>query len=163
MGSGNRSIAAIVVPIALLLLVIWTGKNFYDTPEGMSIYPLEGEPQRMATRLFFEKMTAIAQLSIALLGGMWAFFTLSGTQIKINKIDTKVCFVSTNIAFAVSLLIYTYGYDFFMSRIFHHNTFDIDAPFVTFVRNYQQVFFLFGCISLVTTIVLGKPKAINSG
>jgi hypothetical protein len=104
-------------------------------------------------------MTALAQLSIGLLGGAWAFITLIETQVKVKEWPAITCFTMANLSFILSLVVYAYGYDFIVVRIFHHATFDIDAPFINKVSASQQFLFLSGCIDLGFTVLLGRRVA----
>lgn len=151
-----RVVFAMVLLVALMALVIWALWQFLSIDRGMVIHRLDNETSRFASTLFFEKMTALAQLSIALLGGMWAFLTLADTTVRIKGWTTIMCFTLANLSLLSSLAVYVYGYDFIISRIFYHASFDIDAPFVGFVSISQQLLFLKGCIDLGATIMLGR-------
>ncbi len=109
--------------------------------------------------MFFEKMTALAQLTIALLGATWALLTLADTEVNVKGWPTVMCFTLANLSFALSLIVYAYGYDFIVARVFHHASFDIDAPFVIAVKSWQQWLFLKGCVDLVCTILLGRNSS----
>lgn len=145
---------------ALLLsfaaLIGWTLYQLISLDRGMVIYRLESDTSRLASELFFNKMTALAQVTIALLGGMWAFLTLADTTVHIKGSPTIICFVLANLSLGASLAVYAYGYDFIVSRIFHHASFDIDAPFIVFVSTCQQILFLKGCLDIGFTITLGR-------
>ncbi|HXF65696.1 MAG TPA: PEGA domain-containing protein [Burkholderiales bacterium] len=107
-------------------------------------------------------MTALAQLAVALLGGTWAFITLADTTVHIRGWPTITCFALANLSLACSLLVYVYGYDFLVGRIFYHAAFDIDAPVVALVQTAQQFFFLKGVIDLGVTIILGRHALISA-
>jgi hypothetical protein len=147
---------ALVLVVIFAMLISWAVYTFFTVERGMVIYRLESEASRLASTLFFEKMTALAQLAIALIAGMWAFLTLAETTVHVKGRPTITCFALANLSLACSLLVYVYGYDFIVARIFYHGTFDIDAPLVVFVKETQQFFFLKGVIDLGFTIILGK-------
>lgn len=153
-----RWVGPVVVTALLLVLGACAVVVYSVDDRSMAIYRLDSEASRLASRLFFDKMTAIAQLGVGLLGAAWAFLVPAETKVSIRRADTIVCFVVANLSFALSLLVYAYGYDFIVARIFHHAAFDIDAPFVVKVSNIQQVTFVLGCASMVITILLGRRK-----
>jgi|GEM_PF-2112249 len=148
--------------ITVLLLIIFFALalsmfiEFFTLDHGMEIKRLNKEAERLATRLYFDKMTTLAQLATALLGGLWAFLSLAKTKVKIKGCATITCFILANISLCLSLLIYAFGYNFIVERIFYHACFDIDAPIVRFVQNYQQLFFLIGSLCLIPTIIFGR-------
>jgi hypothetical protein len=146
----------IALLVAFIALTSWTAYVFYTVDRGMAIHRLETETARLASGLFFEKMTAIAQLTIALLGGAWAFITVVDTHVQVKEWRAVTCFTLANISFILSLAVYVYGYDFIVARIFHHATFDVDAPFINEVRLGQQFLFLNGCINLAVTVLIGR-------
>ena len=151
-----KGVLTLILLAAFIALAIWALVKFSSVDRGMVIYSLNQETSRLATTLFFNKMTALAQLAIALLGGSWAFLSLVETTVKIKGWTTIVCFTLANLSLVSSLMVYAYGYDFIVARIFHHATFDIDAPFVGFVNTSQQLLFLKGCIDLGSTILIGR-------
>ena len=149
-------IITLILLAAFMALVIWALWQFSSVDRGMVIQRLDNETSRLATTLFFNKMTALAQLAIALLGGSWAFLSLVDTKVKIKGWTTIICFTLANLALASSLAVYAYGYDFIVARMFYHASFDIDAPFVGLVNTSQQLLFVKGCIDLGITILLGR-------
>lgn len=144
-----------IVLIALTFQVFYVF-NYID--RGMEIYDLGNETTKLASTLFFDKMTAIAQLSIALIGGAWALITFADVRLRPEGTESIICFALANLAFVSSLVIYALSYDFLVTRIFHHGTFDIDAPFVRGISLSQQFFFLMGCISLLVSIWMGRRQ-----
>lgn len=147
---------SITLVILFTALMVWAAVIFFTEDRSMAIRRLETESARLASGLFFEKMTAIAQLAVGLLGAAWAFLTLTEGRATLNTRDTVICFTIANLSFALSLVVYAFGYDFIVTRIFHHSTFDIDAPFVASVSRIQQLTFILGCVSLGITIFLGR-------
>lgn len=147
---------SLVLMISFIALFVWAAVIFASEDRSMAMRRLETESARLASGLFFEKMTAIAQLSVALLGATWVFLTLTEGKVTLNSKATVICFWVANLSFALSLATYAIGYDFIVTRIFHHSTFDIDAPFVSKVSHIQQLTFLLGCLSLGATILLGR-------
>lgn len=150
--------------IALLLvailpfagLMIWALVEFVSIERAMVIYRLENETSRLASTLYFEKLRALAQLTVAVLGAAWALLTLADTKVEVKGWPAVSCFTLANLSFAFSLWTYVYGYDFIVERMFHHATFDIDAPLVTFVNNWQHGWFVMGCVYLVFTVFIGR-------
>lgn len=147
---------AVVLAAVFIGLCGWALQTFLTIDRGMVIYRLDAESSMLASTLFFEKMTALAQLAVALLGGTWAFITLAETTVHIRGWPTATCFTLANLSLACSLLVYVYGYDFLVGRIFYHATFDIDAPIVASVQSAQQYFFLKGVLDLGVTILIGR-------
>ncbi|MBW1915560.1 MAG: hypothetical protein JRI86_11600 [Deltaproteobacteria bacterium] len=150
-----KKIVTCVLWIVLLILVVWAVSKFITTNRGMVIHPLDNETSRLASTLFFQKMTALAQLAVALLGVSWVYVILKpaerGEKIKLQA-NTISCFIMTNLSLSFSLVAYTYGYDFLVDRIFYHATFDLEAPIVGLVKNSQQYLVIKGCVDLVATI-----------
>lgn len=146
----------VVLVVLLCALVLWAAVVFGVSDRSMAIYQLESEATRLASTLFFEKMTTIAQLSLGLLGAGWAFLTLADTKVELKTCCSRTCFVVANAALGTSLLVYSLGRDFIVARVFHHATFDIDAPFVAAVSHLQQATFLLGVVALVATILAGR-------
>jgi hypothetical protein len=152
-------ILTLILLAVFIGLAIWALWQFSSVDRGMVIQRLDNETSRLATTLVFNKMTAFAQLAIALLGGLWAFLSLADTIVKIKGWTTIMCFVLVNLSFVSSLGLYACGYDFIAGKIFYHASFDLDAPFVSFVKESQQLFFLNGCIDLGSTILLGRKMS----
>jgi hypothetical protein len=118
----------------------------------MEIYDLSKGTKELASTLFFGKLTAVAQVTIAIIGGIWASLMFSDrTQLTAGL--RRKYFVLANIAFGTSLIVYSLGYDFIVERLFHHGAFDVDAEFIRAVRNWQLAFFIKGCIDLVGTVL----------
>ena len=151
-----EGVATRVLLVIFAALAVWTLYVFLAIERGMEIYDLSSETARLASTLFFDKMTAIAQLTIALIGGALALLTLGEARVKVEGWTSITCFALANVSFACSLFVYAYSYDFLVSRIFHHGTFDIDAPFISNVGACQQLLFLKGCVDLFVSILLGK-------
>lgn len=147
---------SISLVVGFVALFVWSLIVISVEDRGMAIRRLDTETARLASTLFFAKMTAIAQLSVGLLGAAWAFLTLAETKVEVKARETAVCFAVANLSFTLSLIVYVVGHDFIVTRIFHHATFDIDAPFVAKVSLVQQLAFLWGCVALGSTIFLGR-------
>jgi hypothetical protein len=147
---------AVLLCVSFGLLFFWLLYTWVNVERGMVIHRLGDETARLASTLFFAKMTALAQLAIALLGGTWAFLTLTATIVQIKRWPAKMCFALANVSLVCSLFAYTYGYDFLVTRIFYHASFDIDAPIVSLVQMGQQLFFVHGVIDLAFMIILGR-------
>lgn len=130
--------------------------SFWTLEPMISNVKITEETARLASTLFFEKMTALAQLTIALLGAAWALLMLKDASVEIRGWPVILCFVLVNLAFGISLAIYTYGYDYLVSAMFYWQAFDIEAPFILFVQRAQQGFFLEGCVLLAVTVILGR-------
>lgn len=152
---GVKIVVFLLVALGFFL-ICWTVYVFCTVSRGMVIHKLDTETARLASTLFFDKMTALAQLSIGLLGGAWAFITLVDTQVKVERWPAITCFTMANFSFLFSVIVYAYGYDFIVARIFHHATFDIDAPFINVIRKSQQFLFINGCFDLGFTILFGR-------
>lgn len=154
----SRWTGAVALVLVLLFgaLVWWTLCELSSVDRGMVIYRLNTETARLASTLFFDKMTALAQLTVGLLGGAWAFLTLADTRVKVTGWPTVTCFALANLSFVCSLAVYVYGYDFIVARIFHHGSFDVDAPFVSAVNALQQYWFLKGASDLGFMILVGR-------
>jgi len=153
---GNKRFFTVVYLISSIILIVWIFYSFFTFAPGMAIEDLSSNTKRLATNFFFNKMTAFAQLSIALLGGLWAFLSLADTQIKIEGWEIVTCFGLTNLMLGSSLISYAWGYDFIVERLFYHSSFDIEAPLVSFVKNTQQYLFLDGCLGFCITIIFGR-------
>jgi hypothetical protein len=132
----------------------------YSTLErAMSKMPLTDDVRKLASTLFFDRMTALAQLTLALIGAAWALLSVAETRVEVMRVWPALwCFVIANLAYIASLALYVFGYNFIVSRMFHHLAFDIDADFVQFVNEYQQWLFLEGCIALGGTILIGRHQ-----
>lgn len=161
--SASRTTLLTTITVALSLvfttMTVYATYLLFTVNRGMSVYELDSDVARLASTLYFDKLTAIAQLTVALLGAAWAFYTLASTRVNLKGRQVIVCFYLTNLSFVFSLVVhYWYGYDFIVSRMFHHLTFDIDAPFVRFVSNWQIAFFVLGCVCLLVTVVFGTKR-----
>jgi len=159
-----RLLVAIMLGLVFVILLACGLESWSDVERGMVIYKLESEAARLASGFFFEKMTAIAQLSLALLGAIWALLIVKEERVRVQGAPSIICFIVANLSFASSLLVYNYGYDFIVRRIFYNQAFDIEAPFVTLISKEQQIAFIYGCLSLVSVILLAvipnkKPVA----
>jgi hypothetical protein len=141
--------------VALAIMALWAVWRLFTVDRAMEIYDLSKGTTQLASTLFFGKLTAIAQVTIAIVGGTWALLIFADRS-QVTKGFKRKYFVLANISFAASLLIYSVGYDFIVERLFHHGAFDVDAPFITAIRNWQLAFFLMGCADLVGTAISQK-------
>lgn len=144
------------IVFGFLCLLVFFIFVFFDTDSHMEIHRVDSETSRMASLLFFEKMVSISQASIALLGGAWALITLTDTRIQFSKLSVVAGFVVFNLSMTVSLLIYYFGYDFIVERVFYHLAFDMEAPYVMFYKNFQSIFFVYGVFSLGMMVLFGR-------
>jgi hypothetical protein len=148
---------AVVILFTTFAIMAWrVAQDFLTLERGMVINRLDTEASRLAITMFFAKMTTLGQLAVALLGGIWAFLTLTDPGVKVRGWPALTCFGLANASLALSLIAYAYGYDFLVSRMFYHRTFDIDAPLVAFVQTSQQNFFLYGVVASAFTIFTGR-------
>ena len=142
-----------------VVLAWWAVDVLLHEDRTMAIHRLNDEAERYASTLFFEKMNALAQLCIGLVGAAWAFLTLSDTRVRIAGAETVMCFAAANISLVISVVVYHVGYDFIVGWIFHHKVFDIDAPFVKKINLLQQLTFLFGIVCLSFAALFGSQKS----
>ncbi len=84
-------VVALLLGAALAALLTWTLLQLLTADRGMVINRLESEPSRLASTMFFQKMTALAQLTVALIGATWALVTLANTQVKVQGWPTPLC------------------------------------------------------------------------
>lgn len=147
-----------VLVAILVALVAWAVYVFFITDRSMEIYDLTRETKQIASTLFFEKMTAVAQVTLAIIGGVWALLMFGADRIKRSQGFSRNCFWLANIAFGASLLVYAFGYDFIVERLFHHGAFDIDAPFIVGLKNCQLALFVKGCIDLGALALAANVK-----
>ncbi len=82
--SGWAAFVTVILVLVLLALVSWALYELSTTSRGMGKHGLETESSRLASNLYFSKLTALAQLTVALLGGAWAFLTLTDTSVKVK-------------------------------------------------------------------------------
>src|SRR5438132_4191054 len=106
------SVAVGVLLVTFAIMAWWVVQDFFTVERGMVINRLETEASRLAITMFFAKMTALCQLTVALLGGIWAFLTLTDPGVKVRGLRALTCFGLANASLALSLLAYAYGYDF---------------------------------------------------
>jgi hypothetical protein len=150
---------AVVFAIIFAVTAFYVIYKYSTLDRAMSKMPLTDDVRKLASTLFFDRMTALAQLTLALIGAAWALLSVSETRIEVMRLWPPLwCFVIANLAFIASLALYVFGYNFIVSRMFHHLAFDIDADFVQFVNEYQQWLFLEGCIALGATILIGRRQ-----
>jgi hypothetical protein len=90
--------------IAFAILVAWTIHEYATLERGMVVHKIDAETAQLASTLFFDKMTAIAQVTIALLGGAWAFLTLTDIQITTKDAATRTCLTLANFCLLFSLI-----------------------------------------------------------
>ena len=154
-----RQVIGFVLLAISAVLAWWAVDVLLHEDRTMAIHRLNDEAERYASTLFFEKMNALAQVCIGLVGAAWAFLTLSDTKVRITGAETVMCFAAANISLVISVVVYHVGYDFIVGRIFHHKAFDIDAPFVTKVNSLQQLTFLFGIVCLGLAAIFGSRKS----
>lgn len=61
-------------------------------------------------------MTAIAQLTVAILGAGWAVLTLSDVRYRVAGPLSVTCFVLAVLSLVFSLFVYQYGHEFLVAR-----------------------------------------------
>ncbi|MCK6428508.1 MAG: hypothetical protein L6Q72_05415, partial [Burkholderiaceae bacterium] len=94
------------VVVALFIGVLaYTLYVVFIEHRGMELYPLESEAARLASALYFDKLTAIAQLTVAVIGGAWVTLFLQ-PQNSIRDWPTITCFTLANLSLAISLIVY---------------------------------------------------------
>lgn len=125
----TTSAKGVAVVLALVFAVTASYVAYrYNTLElGMSKVPLTDEARKLASTLFFDRMTALAQLTLGLLGATWALLSLAETRVEIRDWPAVSCFVLVNLAYAASLLLYMFGYNLIVKRMFHHLAFDTEC------------------------------------
>ena len=140
---------------ALVGLTLWVIIRYFNTDSGMEISEaLKHNAQEIAVNLFFEKLTSIGEISLALIGVLWAFVVYKGSKIKIKTFHQKAIFAITNFFFLGSFLLYQKGYDLVLARLFFHNSIDLSAPIVSLWIEGQILFFVCGIICTVFTLLL---------
>lgn len=140
--------------LVIFLLIIWFVIKFFLTDSGMEIVDLnKNEAKCISVKLYFEKLKAIGEISLALIGLLWALVIYKNNKIKIISFGQKSMFIATNFLFFGSFLLYFLGYDFVLGRIFFHSSFDLSAPVVSLWREGQLLFFFFGIIWLILTLL----------
>jgi len=150
---------ATLLLVAFICLIWWIGYEFLMQDRGMVIHQLDTEASRLASTLFFDKMTALAQLGVGLMGGIWALITLAETNVQVRGWALSLCLSVAIASLCASLLVYALGYDFIVSRIFYHHSFDVDAPYIAFIQKAQQFAFLLGLAGTGITVLLGRRAA----
>jgi hypothetical protein len=148
-----------ILTIALIVLLILWWHSLFGTDRSMEKFDLNSEAARLASNLFFAKMTAIAQITVALIAAAWALVTLRDVSVHVEGASSKICFWLANISFGFSLLAYAIGNDFIIERVFHHATFDIDAEYIKAIKNSQQNLFLNGLLDFAVSIFYGMRKS----
>lgn len=154
----DRAGVITILTMALLVLLIYWGHSLFVTDRSMEKFDLNSEAARLASNLFFAKMTAIAQITVALIAAAWALVTLSDVSVRVEGASSSICFWLANASFGFSLLAYAIGHDFIVERVFHHATFDIDAEYIKAIKNSQQTLFLNGLLDLVVSIFYGTRR-----
>ena len=150
---------AVVFAIIFAVTAFYVIYQYSTLDRAMSKIPLTDDIRKLASTLFFDRMTALAQLTLALIGAAWALLSVTETRVEVMRVRPALwCFLIANLAYIASLALYVLGYNFIVSRMFHHLAFDIDADFVQFVNEYQQWLFLEGCIALGATILIGRRQ-----
>ena len=152
MADSARLVSVVLLLAAFLAYGSWGIRTWTQVDRGMVIDSLEkSETKRLASTKFFDKMTAFAQATLAVLGASWTLLIVQSSRMQLTR-PGLVAFVLVNISLISSLAVYNEGYDFIVGRIFYHQTFDLEAPFVVLVKDLQQVFFMIGCLGLVAVI-----------
>jgi hypothetical protein len=158
-GSSAQRLLAIVLVAGLLAMWVLLAIGWADLDTGMEKRRLSSEEKRLASDLFFGKMTAIAQVEIAVLGGAWALLFLAESRVSFRTFSSYCLLVATTLCFLTSLVAYDFGYDFVVRRIFDHETLDIHAPVVEFWWHWQRLPFVVGCLALaITILVCRRPE-----
>lgn len=139
-------------------LFIWTAFRMSQTLTGMEKRLMGGDVDAIVIQKFFDKMTTIVQFSVGLMGAAWSLLILKDTNVELRGAST-FAFVILSISFAIAILFYSYGYDLIVSRLFFHRVFDLGAPIIQFVSGMEQMYFLFGCVAFVATILLGRKAS----
>jgi hypothetical protein len=150
---------AVGVAIIFAATAVYVICQYSTLDRAMSKVPLDDDVRKLASTLFFDRMTALAQLTLALIGALWALLSVAETRVEVLRVWPALwCFVIANLAYVASVMLYASGYNLIVSRMFHHLAFDIDADFVQFVNDYQQWLFLEGSVALGATILIGRRQ-----
>jgi hypothetical protein len=153
-----RSVGTIALFLGFISLLAFCLYSWLSADTGMKIVRLDDEAIRLAATLFFSKMTAIGQLTLGLLGATWALLIVKEARISVSERPVVACFFLTNLSFIASLFFYSAGYDFVVSRIYYHRVFDIHSDLVIQTKLAQELLFVYGCLSLIATILLGSRR-----
>lgn len=157
--TGLAKAVAVLFAIIFAATACYVVYQYSTLDRAMTKVPLTDDVRKLASTLFFDRMTALAQLSLALVGAAWALLSVAEMRVEVARVwPALLCFVIANLAYGASLMLYVSGYNFIVSRMFHHLAFDIDAEFVQFVNDYQQWLFLEGCLALGATILIGRRQ-----
>jgi len=149
----NNALILLSLSIVILLNLYWI-ISYMSTDSGMEIVDLNNDKAKsIAVNLFFDKLKTEGELSLGLIGFLWALVVFKNNRIEVRSMGQIFVFSATNILFIESFLLYSVGYDFVLSRVFFHSSIDLCAPIITFWNSSQQSFFLVGVICLFLTLI----------
>jgi hypothetical protein len=110
------------------------------------------EAERAAVKLFFDQIALVGNLSLALLGVLWAFVLQKSNRIEIRCPREYVLLVSTSLFLLASLICHLLGTNLLTERIFLYDAADITAPIVRFWSDAQLLYFGLGLFFALVTV-----------
>jgi hypothetical protein len=110
------------------------------------------EAERAAVKLFFDQIALVGNLSLALLGVLWAFVLQKSNRIEIRRPREYVLLVSSSLFLLASLICNLLGTNLLTERLFSSGAADITAPIVRFWSDAQLLYFGLGLFFALVTV-----------
>jgi hypothetical protein len=158
---GRRHVLALVSAGLVVCFAVGCLLHYFSIQRGMDIVKVDTAEQ-VAIERFFDKLENIGEMSLVLIGALWTLFVYGESRVRPRGGCEWTLFASANLHFAASFLIYFVGTDFLVSRLFYHSSIDLDAPIVSYWRQWQLVYFVGGLLSLVASILVSLREKEKS-
>lgn len=151
--SKRVKLVVIVAWIGLVGAIIGLGVWRLSFDETIRAIAADKSPQLAAINLYFAKLQSIGNLSLGLIGVLWAFVIYEEkTKLEINTAWRSALLYCATTFLLFSFALYMHGYDFLVGRLFFHSAFDFEAPIVRFYSVGQMVFFGGGTLSFLMIV-----------
>lgn len=134
--------------VSVVFYVVFVGGfayTYYSVDFGVEL--LEPNESRMlAWDLYASKVQSLGTVSLTLLGVLWAFLIYRNTEIRVTGCSAWRMFVSANLFFGSSFLIYLRQYDLSVSHLNSYGPTDLAAPFFQLLASAQWVSVVLGVV-----------------
>lgn len=146
-------VAAVALIVTFLTSTVWLTINYFNVDPGIERVAFDtSEAKRTAVKLFFDQLASIGNLSLALVGVLWAFVLQTSNRIAIRSFAQYMLFFSTNLFLLASFVCHLFGTNLLANSIFLHDAADITAPIVRFWSETQLYYFVAGLFCMLITV-----------
>ncbi len=137
----------IATPVGFFVYCIW---SYSLVSPGADIKEIN-EYNKTALQINLDTANSLANLTVGLLGGMWALLLTIG-KLPEKRGGNLLPFIGGSLSLVFSYVSYRMGLSQYVEMLFGAETVDLAAGFVRYWPTWQMVFFGFGFLVLVLAL-----------